>query len=93
MNDNSSSIAGEFALALHEFDAVAPRIFGVEATRAGDCVVVNHGDAASGERLPQFIEVGDGEGGMRFFRGREILLDADVQLAIAALEPAAAARA
>jgi len=76
-----------------ELEAITPRVFGVETAGAGDRVIVDDGDAAGYERLAQFIEVGDGEGGVSFLGWREIVLDADVDLTMAALKPAAAARA
>src|SRR5580658_802344 len=78
-------------LALDEFDAIAPRILCVETTRAGNRVIVDDGDAAGRQGFAQFIEIRDFEGGMRFLGRREISLDADVHLPIAALKPASAA--
>ena len=85
-------MASSLWLHLKEFEAIAPRIFGEEATSAGEGKVVGDLDAASEQCLPELVEIGNGESGMRFFRGTEVFFYADVELLSAALEPAAAAR-
>jgi hypothetical protein len=62
----------------------------VETADAGYGSVVCNFDAAREQSLPQFVEVGGSEGGMGFFGGTKIAFDADVELLVAACEPAAA---
>jgi len=76
-----------------EFETIAPRIFGEEATRAGEGKVVGDLDAVSEQCLPQFVEIVGSEGGVGFLCGAEVFFDADVNLLTSAFEPATPAKA
>ena len=76
-----------------EFEAVAPGIFGEEPARSGKRVVVNGLHAVGDQKLAELTEITDGESRVRFFRGVKIGFDTDVDLLIAAFEPASAAAA
>lgn len=76
-----------------EFEAIAPRIFCVEAARAGNIRVISDLDPVRHERLPQFFQICNSERRMRFSRGCESLFDADMNLLIIAAKPTSAARA
>src|SRR5436190_107281 len=72
-----------------QLDAVAPRVCRVEAADAWERVVPLHVRAGGPEPLGEAAHVVDAERRVRLPRGREVRLDADVQL----LEPDAAAAA
>jgi hypothetical protein len=73
-----------------EFQAIAPRIFGEESLRVRQRIVFGDFYCVSEKRFAELGEIVDGEGGMGLFCGPKFGLYADVELLIAALEPAAA---
>jgi hypothetical protein len=76
--------------AFHEFQAIAPGIFGVEAARAGQFGIVYDRDASRGKCRTQFVEIGNQECRVRLLSRTEIALDTDVKLLVAAPEPTSA---
>jgi hypothetical protein len=76
-----------------EFEAIAPGILCIEAALAGKIFVIRDRNSACQKRLPQFVQIGDGERRMCFSRGRETAFDSDVKLLVSAAKPASAPRA
>jgi hypothetical protein len=76
-----------------KLQAIAPGIFGVEAARSGERVVVSDFYGVGLERFAKPGESSYDEGGVSLFCRMKIGFDANVKLLIAALEPAAAAGA
>lgn len=75
-----------------EFQAVAPRIFGVEAASAGERIVVGDFNAVRNQILAELVEFCRQKSRMSFLCGPEFGFHADMELLIATLEPAAASR-
>jgi hypothetical protein len=88
----SAKIGTELDDVFDEFEAIAPRIFGVEAARAKQLGIVHDRNASRREHGAQTVEIGDCKGGVRFLSRAIIAFDADVKLLAATLEPAASPR-
>lgn len=84
---------GELSLGvgLEKFQPVAEGILGIETARARQRIVVCDFDVVRLERRAQCNEIRNLEGRMRFLRGTKVRFNADVELLISTLEPAAAA--
>jgi hypothetical protein len=78
---------------LDELDAVAPRIFREEAVRAGQRIIFGDLYGVCNQRRAEPGEIADGESGLSLFCWAKIGFYSDMDLLIAALEPAAAASA
>jgi len=76
-----------------EFETIAEGVFGVEAGYAGESAVVDDGDSSDLQRAAKILEIDYVECRVGFFRRAKIMLDANVQLLRAALEPAASSGA
>jgi hypothetical protein len=74
-----------------KLQAIAPGIFGVEAARSGERVVVCDFYGVGLESFAKPGEIRYGEGGVSLFCRVKISFDANVKLLITAPEPAAAA--
>jgi hypothetical protein len=85
--------SSESLFLFEEFEAVAPRIFGKKPARSGERVVIRGSHGVGDQRLAELGEIGDGESGVRLFRGTKITFHADVDLLVATLEPATASGA
>jgi hypothetical protein len=85
--------SSESGLLFEEFESVAPGIFGEKAARAGERVVVGYFYGLGDQRLAQLVEIGDRESRVGLLGWLKGGFDADVELLIAALEPAATASA
>jgi hypothetical protein len=85
--------SSESALLFEEFESVAPGIFGEKTARAGHRIVVRDFYGVGDQGLAQLVEIGDSESRVGLFGWLKGGFDADVELLIAALEPAAAASA
>lgn len=79
-------------IAFHKFQAVSPGIFGKKAASARYGIVIGDFCSTSEESFTQLAEIRNGESRMRLFRRLKRCFDADVNLLLAALEPAAAPR-
>jgi hypothetical protein len=77
---------------LEELEPVPARVLAVEAAHAGEPVIEVHGVPGIPQPPCPGVEPGHEQAGMRFARGPEALLHAEVELYAVAAEPAAAAR-
>src|SRR5205085_12260607 len=81
--------------ALQQLDAVSPRVLAEEPRRIGKILVPRNLDAGAGKALGKPFELSSRHPkcGMRLARGRELRVDADVELLVAERAPHAASLA
>lgn len=74
-----------------QFDAIAKRIVDMSAGKARDVVRFRNRHSCGAQAIEQAGEIQTAQGGVRFFGGMKIRLDAEMNLHATALKPAAAA--
>src|ERR1700751_3697825 len=77
---------------LKELKPVPVRVLAVKAAHSGELVIEEHRVPGVPQPVCPRVEPGHQQPGMRFARGPEILLDAEVEFYAVAAEPAPATR-